>query len=261
MLAAMSYRAPLTLLLLPLALTACGGPAKPAAGARDVAAEPSTDREAAPNDDELGREGGPTAASRGMPTECAAQDGDLCLPPKDFVNKLCAGDYPSVAAAMFQAGTPWTRGYLVHEVEAWNASGGGSSAEKLATDEEVLILRHRSASTPGGMTVSGAEGGYDALRWDSMCVTLEQGHLRFDPPPKPKNARVIWARLEVEMRDALKKDPEVYETYIEHRKECQGVTMGTVSKACEKIDAAFSVLLASHIREKGGLPAPAKLPR
>ena len=43
---------------------------------------------------------------------------------------------------MFGKGTPWTRGYLRREVEAWNASGGVSSNDsKLALDEEVVTLR------------------------------------------------------------------------------------------------------------------------
>jgi hypothetical protein len=244
-------------------LLACGAPDKPAASAGDVAEKGSAVEGDAPGSDGSDeREGGdaiPAADAGGMPTKCEEQ-GEMCMPPKNFVKKLCQGDYPSVAAAMFQAGTPWTRAYLVHPVEAWNASGGGSSREKLATDEEVLILRHRSVDLPAGMSVSGASGGFDALRWDGMCVTLEQGHVVFDPPRKPKNARVIWARLDLGIRDALKKDPEVLDAYIEHKKECKGVTMGQVSKACEKLDADFSVLIATHIREKGGLPAPAKLP-
>lgn len=262
MLSAMKQRA--IGVVLPLVL-ACGGPAEPAGSAADVVDEPSRTADA-PNDEaeETAPDASRTAEDEsavgsGLPSKCEGE-GEMCLPPKGFVKKLCQGDYPSVAAAMFQAGTPWARAYLVHPVEAWNASGGGSSREKLATDEEVIILRHRSVDLPAGMSVSGASGGYDALRWDGMCVTLEQGHVVFDAPPKPKNARVIWARLELEMRDALKKDPAVLDAYIAHKKECKGVTMGQVSKACEKLDAEFSVLLATHIRDKGGLPAPNKLP-
>lgn len=248
--------------LLSLLLVACGGAEKtvetPEPTATDAATEEAAPREGA--EATAGHDAAEDESAVGLPEKCAKQDGELCMPPNSFVKKLCAGDYPSVAAVMFQAGTPWTRGYLVHPVEAWNASGGGSSPEKLATDEEVIMLRHRSSNLPEGMSVSGASGGYDALRWDGMCVTLEEGHLRFDAPGEPKNARVIWARLDLDMRDALKKDPEVLDAYIEHKKECKGVTMGKVSKACEKVDASFSVLLAKHIREKGGLPPPSKLP-
>lgn len=248
--------------VLPLALAACGGPEKPPVDADDVAAEEAPAEERTGDDgatEEVAEAAPASEPEKGMPTKCA-EDGEVCLPPKDFVKKLCQGDYPSVAVAMFQANTPWKRAYLVHPVEAWNASGGGSSREKLATDEEVIILRKRQTNLPPGMTVSGASGGFDALRWDGMCVTLEEGHVVFDPPAKPKNARLIWSRLDLDMRDALKKDPEIFDAYVAHKKECKGVTMGQVSKACEKLDAEFSLLLAEHIRETGGLPAPSKLP-
>ena len=48
-----------------------------------------------------------------------------------------------VALALFAKSSPWTRGYLKGDVEAWNASGGVSSGDKLLFDEEVIVLVRR----------------------------------------------------------------------------------------------------------------------
>lgn len=203
----------------------------------------------------------PDEEEENLPDRCAAKDDKACYPSPKFVKKLCGGDFPTVAVALFQHGTPWTRAYLAHETEAWNASGGGSSPEKLMPDEEVLILRHRGDKKPGGIQVSGANGSYDVLRWDGLCVTLDPSELLFgDPPPRIENARVIWARLELDTRDALKENEKVYDAYLSMRKTCKGATMGAVSKECEKFDGELSELIAKHVREKGGIPTPNKLP-
>jgi hypothetical protein len=267
MLAPMNARAHHAVLLA-LALVACGGgEKKPAEDASDAAeSEPSSaedDGPGAAEPDEKSDGGGSAAAEEpGVPQKCASQEDDMCLPSKSFVKKMCNGDYPTVAMMLFADGTPWKRGYLTHETNAWNASGGGSSNEKLALDEEVLVLRFRKpSSSEDGIQVSGASGGFDALRWDGMCVTLDASELRFDPPSKPRNARLIWSRIEVGTRDALKKDETVRKAYLAYRKECKGVTVGTVSKACEKLDGELSGIIANYVRESGStLPPPKKLP-
>jgi hypothetical protein len=211
-------------------------------------------------DGEDGGEGEAAGDEGGLPKSCAKTSGDICLPAEKFVRKLCDGDYPTVALNLFSAGTPWTRAYLAHETNAWNASGGGSSNEKLALDEEVIILRHRSANDAGGIQVSGAEGGYDALRWDGACVTLDASEVRFDPPDRPRNARLIWSRIEYDTREALKGDEVVKKTFIAYKNECKGVTSGEVSKECVKRDTELSETIAAHVRQNGGLPPPKKLP-
>jgi hypothetical protein len=246
-----------------MALAGCSSESgKPAKSGDDAKAEGEGE---APAPEPAGKEGegegdAAQADKGGLPTSCAKTSGDICLPPEKFVRKLCDGDYPTAALALFSSGTPWTRGYLAHETNAWNASGGGSSNEKLALDEEVLILRHRSANDAGGIQVSGAEGGYDALRWDGACVTLDASEVRFDAPDRPRNARLIWSRIEVETRDMLKEDEALRKTYIAYKNECKGVTSGDVSKECVKRDGELSEAIAVFVREKGGLPAPKKVP-
>jgi hypothetical protein len=243
-----------------LFVVACGGaPSKvdePKIDA-DSAADPAPDGDPQPS-----AKHEPASQGKGLPTECDRQDGSICLMPPSFVKKLCAGDYQTVALSLLAKGTPWTRAYATQPVETWDASGGGSARVMLVLDEELLVLRHRGASAEGGIQVSGASGGYDLMRWDGMCVTLEEGQLRFDVPSKPKNPRIIWTTLEVETREKLKEDQTVYDAYLTQKKECKGVTVGAVSKACEKADGVLSQTIANYVREDGALlPPPVKLPK
>ncbi len=174
--------APLALVSLLLA-TACGGAkeAPPAAPPAPTAAPEAASAKAVDPDDKPSTE---------LPTACAEGDDKICMPPKAFVKRLCAGFFPDAALIMFKKGTPWTRGYLRLNVEAWNASGGMSSSDKLVFDEEVLLVAHRSADT-GGMTVSGASGSYDVLRWDGTCASLMGEEVTTKLAPAPKHAKIL----------------------------------------------------------------------
>ncbi|MEP7124758.1 MAG: hypothetical protein ABJE95_27770, partial [Byssovorax sp.] len=157
-------RASASLAVLSLLLAACGGAKEPPPApppAATAAPEVASAKPVDPDD----------VKATELPSACASTDDKVCLPPKPFVKRLCAGFFPDTALAMFTKGTPWTRGYLRMNVEAWNASGGMSSSDKLVFDEEVLIVAHRSADT-GGMQVSGSTGSYDVLRWDGTCASL-----------------------------------------------------------------------------------------
>jgi hypothetical protein len=194
----------------------------------------------------------------GIPKSCAGKS-DVCTPNRKFVDKLCKGNFPSVALVMFSKDTPWTRGYLRGETEAWNASGGASEQGKLSFDEEVLILRKRSADM-GGMQVSGAGGGYDALRWNGSCVTLAAEEVTLDRPPTPKTARVELRWIDDTMVEVMRKDSKVDAAYMERRKECKGANSGQVSLKCVKADAKLSEVVVEYVRQGGELPEPQKLP-
>ncbi|MCA9622870.1 MAG: hypothetical protein KC731_27815 [Myxococcales bacterium] len=256
-------------------LVACGaGPATPADSPGDgdepsASGDPSGDVDPAAGDDDgstkrADADGGGKSPgkSKGLPSSCADDsEPGLCVPPPDFVKKLCAGDYPNVALYMFSQGTPWTRGWLAHETKAVNASGGGSSGEKMKRDEELIVLRKFEGSSPGGIKVSGNNGGFDAMRWDGMCVTLDASEIYFDAPPaRIENARIIWNRIEYDIREKLKEDDGLRKTYIDYKNACRGVTVGAVTADCEKLDGVLSRTLAAHLREKGGFPLPSKLP-
>jgi len=243
-------------------LGACGGqkaqgtePSAPAL--KEKSSEPAT-AEAKP--DASSREQAEDEQASGeLPKECAKKDDKMCLPHAAFVSRLCQGNFPSVALALFKKGSPWTRGYLTRKTKAWNASGGAASSDELEFDEEVLVLRHRAADL-GGMQVSGAGGGYDALRWNGSCVTLAKEELTLSLPPKAKNARVEWRLIDDKMREAMRADAKLDKAYKDRQKECKGATMGTVSDKCVKVDNALSDAIVNHVRNGGDVGKPERLP-
>lgn len=248
--------APLALLL----IAACGGnkaqaPAASSPAMKEKSSEPAS-AEAKPESSAKDAEEEKTGE---LPKECAKKDDKMCLPPSAFVNRLCQGNFPSVALALFKKDTPWTRGYLTRKTKAWNASGGAASSDELEFDEEVLVLRHRAADL-GGMQVSGAGGGFDALRWNGSCVTLAKEELTLSLPPKAKNARVEWRLIDDNMREAMRANEKLDKAYKDRQKECKGATMGTVSDKCVKLDAALSDAIVKHVREGGNVGKPDKLP-
>jgi hypothetical protein len=194
-----------------------------------------------------------------LPTKCSKKGAEMCTPPVAFVKRLCAGFHPDVALALFRDDSPWTRGYLAANVKAWNASGGASSEDELKFDEEVIVLHHRKASTDG-IQVSGAGDGYDVLRWDGTCATLSGGELTLTAPPKAKHASILWKDLNDSMRAALLEDGEIDATNRERKKECKGVSMGTVSKKCVQLVGKQSDLIVKFVREGGAIPAPQQIP-
>lgn len=253
-------------LSLMMSVVACGGASPPAAHPDPVESEAAaaTPPEGAEGSEEAkdgaGKEEKDAAVdvSRQIPTTCE-QSGDVCLPPAAFVKRLCGGFHPDVALSLFAKGTPFTRGYLTRDTEAWNASGGASSNDKLLFDEEVLILSRRTADT-GGMVVSGAGGGYDVLRWDGTCASLMTEEVRLHVPPKPKFAKVPWRSLDQKTREAFQADEKVGKIIAERRRECKGATIGAVSLKCEKVDKQMSAALVEYVRNGGALPTPGPLP-
>ncbi len=243
-----------------LLLAACGGskpPAEAPAAPAEQSAAPASD--AAPSESDASAGAKASAPSAGLPKECAKK-GATCVPPKKFVEKLCSGDYPSVALYLFANESPWTRGYLKGRTKAWNASGGASDNSWLESDEEVLVLAERKAEL-GGMQVSGGGGAsYDALRWDGSCVTLSGDEMTLAKAPAPKNSRAEWRFLDDNVQQALRADAAVNEAYLARRKECKGATRGEVSSKCVKADDKLSAEIVRFVRSGGALPEPTKLP-
>ena len=192
-----------------------------------------------------------------IPKECVMKDG-VCTVGKDFAKRVCQSTYVNVALAMFAKGTPWQRGYLTRKTQAWNAEGGASVAGFVEFDEEVLVLFARMPPK-GGMMVSGM-GGFQTLRFDGSCVTLQSEEVTFKRPPAPKYPRIEWRWLEDGMRDTLRKDSKVDAAYLAQRKECKGVTTGEVSKKCVTADQKLVDAIVEHVVSGGDVPAPTKLP-
>lgn len=210
--------------------------------------EPSEAKEAANAEEE----------TAGIPTKCHKQK-DPCVPAPKFVEALCSDTYPGVTLHLFAPNAPWARGYLKGKVKAWNASGGVSDNEAwLEFDEEVVLLKKRGG--PEGIQVSGAEGGYDAIRWDGSCVTLDASEVTLSAPPNPKAAKVEWRFLDAATQGALRESDAVTEAYRARRKECKGAVSGTVSKKCVVADQKLSEAIVEHVRGGGRLATPEKMP-
>ncbi len=198
--------------------------------------------------------------SQGIPTEC--HDGtDPCTADPKWVKKVCQDVYPAVALYLFQPDVPFTKAYLSRKTRAVNASGGVTSGEEwLQFDEQVVLLVHREAST-GGMQVSGAQGGFDAMRWDGSCVTLGANEVRTQVPPDPIHAHVPWRYLGDDIQDALKDVESVKEAYITRKQECRGVYSGSVSKKCVRADEALNEEIVRAVQEgEVDLPVPENRP-
>lgn len=235
----------------------CGG-----AATSQEAVAPETENTSETVEQETSSSEEPAAAELAtaeLPTSCH-KDGDVCTPDPKWVKRLCGDVYPNIALHMFREGTPWTRGYATRKVKAWNASGGATSGEEwVLFDEEVILLYARNANL-GGMQVSGASGGYDALRWDGSCVTFSGEEVTTRRPPQAKHGRVDWRYLEAPIQDALREDGNVNEAYRQRRQECKGAFSGSVSKKCVQADEALVGSIIAAVRKGIELPQPTKLP-
>jgi hypothetical protein len=169
--------------------------------------------------------------------------------------------YPAVALYLNQPDLPFTKAYLSRKTKAVNASGGATSGDEwLKFDEQVLLLYHRS-SEMGGMQVSGASGGYDAMRWDGSCVTLDSTEVRLAVPPKPLHAKIPWRYLGDDVQDALKSVDSIKQAYITRKQECKGAFSGSVSKKCVDADEALNAEIVRAIESGDAkLPVPERRP-
>lgn len=197
------------------------------------------------------------AAPSVLPTTCAPGGGDVCVPDRAFVERLCNGAFPDTALALFARGQPFTRGYLRGSVDGWNADGASARA-KLLFDEEVLVLRKREAAT-GGMQVSGS-GGYQVMRWDGNCYTLSDDELTLHKPPAPRSSAIAWRYLSDATQNALLDDAGVKKAHDRRNHECHGAITGDVTLSCQRADEALSAAIAQAVRAGTPIPAPAKLP-
>jgi hypothetical protein len=199
------------------------------------------------------------AAQGALPSECKLVDG-LCLPPRDFVRRLCQGAFTGVAFHLLEKRSPFSRGYIrVREVHAVNALGGPSSDAKLLFGEEVLILTRTSDGGSGQMQVSGM-GGYDVLRWDGTCANLADGELALRPPVTPRAAPLEWRYIDANIQEALLQDDAVKGARQQQRKHCHGVTLGTRSAACVKADEQLNARILLAVRGGMTLPPLASVP-
>ncbi len=223
-------------------------------------------REASPprsaSDAELAERDAKTAelASASLIPSCNGAADD-CLPPSKWVDKLCSGVHPEVALHMFRGGSPWKRVYSRHRAPAFNGAGGPSvSDDRVERGEELIALRRNSdgrGSSAGEMTI-GDTAGYDLLRWNGSCVTLHDGEYSTQAPRRREHARVEWRWLGDAIRSALTSNGTVKDAYVARRKECKGVTFGTVSKKCVEREDSLVAAIVDYVRSGGSLPEPSE---
>lgn len=243
-------------LSLGLSLVACGG-ARAAKPAEPPAAPPAAEPAAASAPPSSEAKASAPEPIR-VPTGCE-KTGRLCLPDQKFSKRMCNSSSPSLALYLFGNGFGFTRGYLTRKTQAWNAAGGASDNSFLEFDEEVLLLVERGGDS-SGMQVSGAGGGYEALRWNGSCVTLAKEEVTLEKPPAPKAAKVEWRFLDDNVQAALREDSTINAAVSKRRKECKGAVSGDVSLACVKADDKLTQSLVEYLRKGGKLPVPSKLP-
>jgi hypothetical protein len=239
-------------LVLPFLIAACGG--APVTKALEPESAAPSEPEAAP----AAESKAVAATAVTVPTGCASK-GRLCMPDQKFSKRMCNDSFPSLALYLFGNGFGFTRGYLTRKTQAWNAAGGASDNTFLEFDEEVMLLVERGADA-NAMQVSGAGGGYEALRWNGSCVTLAKEEVTLDKPPAPKAAKVEWRFLDDNVQEALRQDPTINTAVQKRRNECKGAVSGDVSLTCVKADDRLSQVILSYLRKDGKLPVPSKLP-
>jgi hypothetical protein len=239
-------------------VAACGGAQTPKPEEPGNAASPTkSEGSAAAAPEPAKADPAPTATT--IPTECA-KSGRLCMPDQKFTKRMCNDSFPSIALYLFGNGFPFTRGYLTRKTQAWNAEGGASDNSFLEFDEEVLLLAERGAD-PNAMQVSGAGGGYMAMRWNGSCVTLAKEEVTLDKPPAPKFAKVEWRFLDDNVQAALREDKTINTAVQTRRKECKGAVSGDVSLTCVKADDRLTQVVVDYLRKGGKMPVPSKLPQ
>jgi len=241
-----------------VSLVACGG-AQAAPPAEPAAAAPSVEVSKAASSEPSAEAKSSTApAPITVPTACV-KSGRFCLPDQKFSKRMCNSSSPSLALYLFGNGFGYSRGYLTRKTQAWNAAGGASDNTFLEFDEEVLLLVERGGDA-SGMQVSGAGGGYEALRWNGSCVTLAKEEVTLEKPPAPKAAKVEWRFLDDNVQAALREDSTINSAVGKRRTECKGAVSGDVSMACVKADDRLTQVLVDYLRKGGKVPVPSKLP-
>lgn len=199
------------------------------------------------------------AAPAGLPRRCVTGE-PPCVPPKGFVDRLCAGKYPSVALVMFEKGAPWTHAYLrMREVKAVNTLGGPTGAASLLFAEEVVIVG-RAGGGPDGMEVSGADG-LIVLRWDGTCATLtaEEVETEYQPgfPPTPN---ITWNHLDPSLQQALLASQGVKAWRERYKLDCKGQRAGTETGACKRTRDSLARAVSDALHKGLTLPDPERLP-
>jgi len=155
-----------------------------------------------------------------------------------FVQGLCGGfNKPDVALVLFAKESPWTRGYVRRDLEAWY-TGSRSAKASLKFDEEVIVLHHPNPGA-GAIIVNGGGASFDVIRLDGACATLSGNEVTLKRPPAPKHPPVPWRQLDPRVRDVLMSDSRVSQASAAYDGACADAASGACAKASAKLTSAI----------------------
>lgn len=179
-----------------------------------------------------------------------------CFPPEAFVERLCKATHPSVALVMFSKASPWKRGYLRGETKAWTTAPGAQANDRLAQDEEVLVLQADASAAAGIQYDAGAS--FYALRWDGSCVKLTQEEMLQTVPWGKKTPLVPFGYLDDGQQQSLRADSKIDAAYLAQRKACRAAERE--DDTCSQATKRLSDLVVAFVRDGRELPDPAHRP-
>lgn len=191
-----------------------------------------------------------------LPTNC--EGGPVCVPPKEFAQRVCGGTYPEVALHLFAPKTPWKRAYLLRSFQAWHVGGHGDMRE-LRANEEVLIL---AVSRGGGE--DGQLGGkaFDVIRWDGTCVSLMEDEITFQKPPASVPANITWKKLEPNFQAVFAEDKSIAALRQSQARTCESpaAEQEPGKTKCELARRQLSLAIAQSVGRGKALPALSSIP-
>jgi hypothetical protein len=163
-----------------------------------------------------------------FPEQCADDNAPgICGTPDAFAHEICAGAAkPDVALRLFAKGSPFTRGFVRRNTEAWY-TGSRSAKASLKREEEIIVLRHPSPK--GGIIINGGDTPFDVMRFDGACATLGPDEVSLKRPDAPNHPAVPWRQLDPRVKEALLSDPGIAKasaSYEEACKEREGAACG-----------------------------------
>jgi hypothetical protein len=196
---------------------------------------------------------------RSLPAKCT-QVRDICVPPPEFVDRLCRHNVPDVAVYMMGPKQPWTHRYVrVKEAQAVNPISGRVGEVGLTFGEEIIILRYKTGATQGAIQVSGTER-YEVLRWDGSCAALEAGEfVEKVPKHQLRYVAATWQRLGDKYRAALMENSAVAAAEATKAADCKGLGLGRPPK-CHKAIEDLNRVVAETVRDGFELPLPEPIP-
>ena len=190
-----------------------------------------------------------------VPTYCASKE-KPCVPPQEFVDQLCQGHYPAVAAYLFQKHTPFQRHYIKsHNPESKGVSSTKGAQPPLVFAEELLLLR--VTKTDAGKHKQPSAEERLLLRWDGTCVSLSNRDVVTYLTGAPKAAPLDYDALDTTMHAAVLRDKKLQGLHDAREAACK---QDKRARACDQASQALSEQLVTSIRQGLRLPMPRERP-